>query len=810
MTHRNDQFPCEVAMIGQVVSHYRIIEKLGEGGMGVVYRAEDTALQRTVALKFLPPELTRDAEAKQRFLHEARAAARLDHPNICTVYEVGESDGQLFLAMACYEGETLRERLKAGPLSWAEAAALAAQAAAGLAEAHARGIVHRDIKPANLFLTSKGQVKILDFGLAKLSGASVLTQTGTTLGTAGYMAPEQVAGGASDARSDIWSLGVVLYELLSGRTPFAGEYAQAVMYGILNEDPIPLEKMGVAAPPELQAVLDRCLAKRPEERYASAEELARALAGCLGPEASAAALAALGQVRRRRWWQTWPGRIAALAVPVVLLAVFGIVAWRSGWWPFPPQAPQIRLAVLPLANLSGDPAQEYLSDGLTQELITQLGRLHPAGLSVIARTSVMRYKKSDKSIDQIGRELGVDYILEGSAQREGGRVRITTDLIRVGDQAQLWADVFEREMAGILALQSDVARKVSGALALKLLPAEQSRLANVRTVNPEAHEAYLQGSYHWMKATPGDLDTAQRYFELALTKDPDYAPAYEGLARVWVTRQQRGITLPQVAGSNAKQAALRAVALNDTSAEAHAALAMVKGEVDWDWAGADSEWKRALELDPNAATFHSLYASFLNIMGHLDEALRHSRRAIELDPFNARFHYTYAWALYFNRQYDDAFAAAGAVLSLQPDDSGAATVQQFVYIAKGMRNEQLAQQRKRIAKDPERVAAFQQGMAEGGYEGAQRRLGDLLAARYHQASGVPAYIDMRIYLPCSIALRYMDARDYERAMDWLEEDYKVRDPNVARLGEPLYDPLRSNPRFQALARKLNLPWVLKR
>ena len=552
-------------------------------------------------------------------------------------------------------------------------------------------------------------------------------------------------------------------------------------------------------------MLDRCLAKEPADRYESAEELAETLAACLGPEASAAALAALRPARVRRRWLV-PAAVAVVAV----LAIFGILAWRSGWWPFPASAPLIRLAVLPLANLSGDPEQEYLADGLTQELIMQLGRLHPATLSVIARTSIMRYKKSDKTVEQIGRELGVDYILEGSTQREGDRVRVTAELIRVGDQAQLWADAFEREMAGILALQSDVARKVAGVLALKLLPAEQARLANVRTVNPEAHEAYLQGSYHWMKLTPGDLDTAQRYFELALSKDPDYAPAYEGLARVWVTRQNRGITLPEAAGPKAKQAALQAIALDDTSAEAHAALAMARGEVDWDWAGADAEWKRAIELDPNAATIHSLYAMFLNIMGRLDEALWHSRRAIELDPFNARFHSTYATALYFSRRYDDSLAAAGAALSLQPDDAGTEGVRQLSWIAKGARAELLVQQRKRIAKDPERVAAFQQGMAEGGYEGAQRRLGDLLATRYEKARGIPAFIDMRVYMPCAIALRYMDAGDYDRAMDWLEEAYRVRDPNVIRLGQPLCDPLRSNPRFQALARKLNLPWVVKK
>ena len=313
-----------------------------------------------------------------------------------------------------------------------------------------------------------------------------------------------------------------------------------------------------------------------------------------------------------------------------------------------------------------------------------------------------------------------------------------------------------------------------------------------------------------MKLTPGDIDTAQRYFELALSKDPDCAPAYEGLARVWTARQSRGITLPEVAGPKAKQAALQAIALDDTSAEAHAALAMARGEVDWDWAGADAEWKRAIELDPNAATIHSLYAMFLNIMGRLDEALWHSRRAIELDPFNARFHSTYATALYFSRRYDDSLAAAGAALSLQPDDAGAEGVQQMVYIAKGMRDEQLAQQRKRIVRDPERVAAFEQGLAEGGYEGAQRRIADLLAARYEKTGGVPEHTARRVYMPCAIGLRYMDARDYDRAMDWLEEAYKARDPNVVALIRPLYDPLRSNPRFQALARKLNMPWVLKK
>ena len=783
-------------MIGRTVSHYRILEKLGEGGMGVVYQAEDTALQRTVALKFLPPELTRDAEAKQRFLHEARSAARLDHPNICTVYEVGESDGQLFLAMACYEGETLRERLKGGPLPWAEAAGLALQAAAGLSEAHARGIVHRDIKPANLFLTSKGQVKILDFGLAKLGGASVLTQSGSTLGTAAYMAPEQVQGENADARSDIWSLGVVLHELITGSPPFRGEYAQAIMYGIMNEDPVPLEQLGVEIPAALQEILTKCLAKRPEERYGSAEELAQALAACLGPEKSAAALSAVRPARVRRRWPA-----AAAGVAVAVLAVLGMLAWRNGWWPFPSQAPQIRLAVLPLANLSGDPEQEYLSDGLTQELINRLGRLHPATLSVIARTSVMRYKKSDKGVDQIGRELGVDYILEGSAQREGEKIRVTAELIRVGDQAQLWADAFEREMAGVLALQSDVAKKVAGALALKLLPSERARLANTRTVNPEAYDAFLKGKQCIQLLTPGGLNAAEQYYTLALQKDPGFAAAWAGLARVWNRRQQMGLTPPNVASREARAAASKALALDETDWEAQNVRVAILTWIDWNWPAAEREWKRLIEIDPNNTAFLPGYSHFLMHMGRHAEAMAVIERALKLDPFSVWNQSFYAVDLLYVRRFGDAVSAARAALRLQPDAPVARNALYEALLMTGRHDEALAFDKEKFAGDRELAGALAQGESEAGYVGAQRRLAEVLTARSGKQGGVTAL---------SLARRWLYAGDKDRALEWLEKAYEAHDPNMPYLGTPIYDPLRSEPRFQALARKLNLPWALKR
>ncbi|HQP75499.1 MAG TPA: protein kinase, partial [Acidobacteriota bacterium] len=763
-------------------------------GMGVVYKAEDTALQRTVALKFLPPKLTRDADAKQRFLHEARAAARLDHPNICTVYEVGESDGQLFLAMACYEGMTLREKLQEGPLPWAEAATLAMQAAAGLSEAHAHGIVHRDIKPANLFLTAKGQLKLLDFGLAKLAGASVLTQTGTTVGTAHYMSPEQARGEAVDARSDVWSLGAVLYEMVSGRPPFRGEYAQAVIYGILNEAPPPLADFAPNMPAALSGVVAKCLAKDPSARPAAAWELADALAGCLGLEAPTAPVSYKEPRTARPGWRRWPAAAAAL---VVLLAVAGIVAWRSGWFPFDTSPRMIRLAVLPLANLSGDPEQEYLSDGLTQELINQLGRLHPAGLSVIARTSVMRYKKTETPIDQIGRELNVDYVLEGSAQREGARIRVTAELIRVEDQAQLWGNAFERELAGVLALQSDVAKKVAGALALHLLPAERARLANVRTVNPEAHDAYLKGSYHWKKLTKNDIDTAQQYFDLALAKDPDYAPAYEGLAWVWAARQQMHILLPREAGPKAKAAALRAVALDDTSSGAHEALAIVKSWIDWDWVGAAPVWRRALELDSNSANIHAYYAHYLAHTGHSKEALTHSLRSIELDPFNALYHALYSTALMYSRRHDDALAEARTAVALQADNPPAITALYRSLYAKGEYGELTEIQRKR-SRNPEALAAFERGFAIGGFKEGRRNLADFWSARYGTPEGLSSAL--------GIAYMYLDAGEIDRVFVYLEKAFEERDSNLPYLSMPFYkDRLHTDPRYQALLWKMNLP-----
>ena len=787
--------PLHVLKAGSpIAGKYWIVEEIGRGGMGVVYKAEDIKLKRCVALKFLPPHLMDSPELKERFLIEAQAAAALSHPNICVIFEVGESEERPYIAREYVAGETLRDKIKKGPLKPEVALDIVTPVAAGLGEAHRKGIIHRDIKSANIMVTGEGQAKVMDFGLAKLRGGNSLTRSQTTLGTVAYMSPEQAQGEDLDQRTDIWSLGVVLYEMLTGGLPFKGDHDQTVIHAILHREPKPPSKIMAGLTSGLDNVVLRALAKKAADRYQTMEEFRGDLA------AVAEGLRPLKAKRKAR------SRIFGLNVTyllpaalAVILILFGlnIEGLRDRAFGRKGRAePEIRLAVLPFMNLSGDPEQELLSDGLTQELITQLGRLHPEGLSVIGRTTVMRYKKGDTPIDQIGRELGVNHILEGSVQREANHVRITAELIHVIDQTQIWADTYEHDLSGILSVQSQVAQSVAKALAVKLLPAEQARLASARTVNPEAYDAYLKGSSLWKTLKPADLDAAQRSFELAVEKDPSYAPAYEGLTWVWLVRQQMGATPSSEAGPKAKAAALQALALDKNSAEAHEAMASVMTWSDWDWAGAEPEWKRALELNPNGANAHAYYAHFLAQRGRADEGLRHSELAIKLDPFNALYHGMHGMVLMYLRRFDDAMAAARTGISIRSDVGVPFSVMQRVYMVKGMRDEQLADQRLRIANDPERIAAFERGLAEGGYEGVQRGIADVLAARYEKSQ----YHDT-----VGVALRYLDAGDNGRAIDWLYKGYETRDPELAYIGMPPWDRLRDDARYQALLRRIGLP-----
>lgn len=537
-------------MIGQTISHYKILGKLGGGGMGVVYKAEDTKLKRTVALKFLPPELTRDQEAKERFVHEAQSASALDHPNICDIHDIGETDdGQLFIVMTCYEGETLKRKIANGQLSIDNCIDHAIQVAQGLQKAHEHGIVHRDIKAANVMITSDGIAKIVDFGLAKLSGQTVLTKAGTTVGTAAYMSPEQARGEPVDHRTDIWSLGVVLYEMVTGQPPFKSEYQEAAVYSILNETPTPLTALRSGVPMELERMVNKCLEKSPSGRYQHMDELLvdlKALKKSLEMGQTTRAVSApIRTTRQRRFLY---GTIAIIVVAVIL----GVI-----YLALPTREPLDSIAVLPLESRSGEPNQEYFCDGMTDAVITELQKIK--SLRIISWTSVKKYKKSEKSLPEIAKELGVKAVVEGSVLREGETVRINVQLIQASPEKHMWANAFDRSMRNILALQSEVAQAIVQEIKVVVTPDEQKRLAATYRVNPEAHELYLKGKFFAEKLGETDLKKAVEYFNLAIAKDSNYALAYSGLGLAYYYYATLGWLSPQEAFQKVEEAATMAL-----------------------------------------------------------------------------------------------------------------------------------------------------------------------------------------------------------------------------------------------------------
>jgi len=790
-------------MIGATLGHYRIVAKIGEGGMGEVYRARDERLDRDVAIKVLHEDVAQDADRLARFEREAKAVARLDHPNILAIHHFGTEEGVTYAVTELLDGQNLRQAIPASGMPWQKVVEMGAAIADGLAAAHGKGIVHRDLKPENVFVTSDGRVKILDFGLAQVKmpieeDAETATLTpagtvaGTVLGTMGYMSPEQLRGEPSDARSDIFAFGCVLYEMLSGKAAFLRKSTAETSAAILNEEPERVSSTGTVLPAEVERSIHRCLEKSPDARFQSASDLAYNLKSISTDQA------AFLPPPKRKTRTTMVVAVAAILFGFVALAVLlgpGLLD-RPG---SDEETKPIRsIAILPLKNLTGDPEQAYFVDGLHEELIATFAQIS-AFDKVIARTSVMAFRDSDTPIREIGRLLCVEAVLEGSVRRSGDTVRTTVQLIEVSTENHLWAKSFERDLTDILALQSDVARAVADEVSLALTPEEEARLAAAGTVNPEAHEAYLIGSYHWKKLTPADLDTAERYFELALEKDPSYAPAYEGLAFVWACRQQMGLVPPHEAGPKAKAAALQAIALDDESAGAHEALAGVRTWTDWDWAGAEVEWQRALELNPNAANTHAYYAHFLAITGHTDEALPHSERALELDPVNALFHTLYAAVLCFDRRYDEALAAADTALAMQPDNPVALYLRWFAASTSGRHAEAVEAAKacwNVLYGDPAIEEAFEQGWAAGGYTEAMGRAAAALDERSRTS-----YIN-----PADIAPFYASAHEYDKALDCLEQAFEIRDPNLPYINLYNNDPLlRSDPRFQDLLRRMNLP-----
>jgi serine/threonine protein kinase/Flp pilus assembly protein TadD len=769
-------------VIGQTVSHYKILERLGGGGMGVVYKAEDTRLKRTVALKFLPPELTRDPDAKERFIHEAQAASALEHANICSVHEIGEHDGQTFIVMGYYEGETLKKKIERGPLPIDEAVSITIQVAEGLAKAHEAGIVHRDIKPANIVLTKEGIAKILDFGLAKVAGRTLLTKSGTTLGTAAYMSPEQGRSETIDNRSDLWSLGVTLYEMLAGTRPFESDYEQALVYAILNAEPESLRRIRTEVPESLEKITRRALQKSLGERYQTAAELIADL------EAFRAGSKLSGKTDRlpaRKWT-----RVALAGTAAVVLIAVGLAVFLQYSNP-----KTTSLAVLPFVDLSPQKDQEYFCDGMTEELINRLSTI--GNLRIPARTSAFVFKGRSQNIQEIGEQLKVSTVLEGSVQKSGNQLRITAQLINIADGYNLWSGRYDRELKEVFAIQDEISSSIVEALKLKLTSAEKRGISERPTVNLQAYDDYLKGQFYWHQLTPGALETAYGHFQRALEQESNYALAYVGVALVWGCRSQMGITPPREAGPKACAAARKAFELDSTLAEVYFALAVTRTwHDDWDWRGADSAYRRAIQINPNYPDAHAFYAHFLNTIGRPEEARAHGERAMAIDPLNPLFTSLYAVDLVYERRMDDAIAAYRKALKMAPDAPVALSELPCALQDNGQYAEAIAEQRHAYAVwgDREMEEALNSGYTQGGYRGAWRRAADVLAAR-------PGVSDLS---PLAIASSYAFAGEKDRALEWLEKAVEARDPNLPYLGMPDYDSLRNDVRFQNVLRRVRL------
>ena len=778
--------PDPLGLSGSTVSHFRLLEPLGAGGMGVVYRAEDAHLGRAVALKFLLPHFGLDSAAKARFLREARSAAALDHPNLCTIHEVGESqDGRLFLAMALYPGETLQDRLRRdGSLPVPIALEITRQIALGLGCAHAAGIVHRDLKPGNLMVLPDGTVKILDFGLARSrdeshSGASA------GWGTAAYMAPEQLLGQAVDARTDLWALGVVLYEMVTGKKPFGEGREVAIAHAILKEEPVPASNLCADATPQLEHVILTLLEKDPARRPANATSVIDLLTA---PGRTGAPL-----LRRRARRRLFVGLASAAAFAAGAIGIRQLA--RSGRGVAPPP-PIRRIAVLPLENLSGDTSQQYFVEGMHDALVTELAKI--SALSVISHTSVLGYRHTTKTVPQIARELHVDAVVEGSVILAGDSVHITAQLIAGPADRHLWADTYVKSRRNLLQLYADVTQAIAREVRIALTPEERTRLANARAIDPKANDLYLRGKYHCESWAEDGVQRGIAFHRRAIEQDPTFALAYEGLAACYADWAFFDNAPATDVTPLAKAAATRALELDSTLGLPHATLAWIRFVNDLDFVGPDQEFRRALALSPGSSWIRSIYGSYLTFAGRFDDAIRLKRQAVELDPLSVATSFSLGFDLHYARRYDESIAELRRTLVLDPSNFSARLVMAADYALKGMQETALAQCDSGVDMAPQRPDAAESCAWINARLGRRQQALDLLQ---RMTSTTRRYRTD----PIEIAKVYLNLGDRDRAIAWLRRAARERFPPLVFLKtDPILDPLRSDPRFQALLRDLGI------
>ncbi len=803
----------DVSMIGRRVGPYLIQAQLGSGGMGEVYLAEDERLGRNVALKLLDPGLTENNDTRTRFLREARLASSLDHPNICTIHEAGEVGGRLFIAMQFIEGETLRDVIGGRPLSLDSLLSISLQVADALAAAHAKGIIHRDIKPGNIIITPHGHAKVLDFGLAKLleqaegEAETHLTMTGAVMGTPAAMSPEQARGERVDHRSDIFSFGVVLYEMATGRIPFLGRTKADVISSLLKDPHPPAAELNKEAPARLSGVIDRALRKEPADRYQSMQELISELrqvvaeAGGLDNLFKSSDLPRGGvplvpPLRRglyaefNRRIQTRAAKIYIAFAALVFVGV-AIALYLSRPPVRPPTSAPIRsIAVLPFRPLIGEGRDEALELGMADTLIARLSTIKEINVRPIS--AVRMYVGLEQDAVAAGREQKVDAVLDGNIQRSGERVRVTVRLLNVADGRQLWVEHFDEKFTDIFSVQDSVSGKVSRALAVTLTGEEKQQLSKHSTNDIEAYNLYLLGRYHLNRLTDEGLWKALDYFQQAIDKDPNYSLAYAGLADAFISLGNFDALSPKESFPKAEQAALKALALDEHLAEAHVSLANAKFLYDWDWSGAETEFKRAIELNPGYSDAHQMYGYYLSGMGRFDEAMREMERACELDPLSLGKIIGIGEVLHLERRDTDAIAAFQKALDMDSNSGLAYWAIGRAYTEKGMYDEAIAAFQKAIplsGDSPDEPAELGRAYARSGRKAEARKIIDDLKEQSKR----------KYVAPTIIAALHAELGEHDEAFVWLDKAFDERDFILVLLKvEPIFDGLRSDARFGAL------------